>query len=139
LINTLILSYYGQTDNKVFWKKSKKTLNSGVVHIKSTFNNTIVNITDKQGNTLFWASAGGCGFKGAKKGTPFAAQSAAEKVATIAYERGMRQAEVVVSGPGSGRETAIRALQGFGLQVSVIKDSTPVPHNGCRPPKKRRV
>jgi|TARA_B100000683_G_C12250044_1_gene457062 small subunit ribosomal protein S11 len=120
-------------------KKSKKTLNSGVVHIKSTFNNTIVNITDKQGNTLFWASAGGCGFKGAKKGTPFAAQSAAEKVATIAYERGMRQAEVVVSGPGSGRETAIRALQGFGLQVSVIKDSTPVPHNGCRPPKKRRV
>ena len=120
-------------------KKSKKTLNSGVVHIKSTFNNTIVNITDKQGNTLFWASAGGCGFKGAKKGTPFAAQSAAEKVATIAYERGMRQAEVVVSGPGSGRETAIRALQGFGLQVSVIKDSTPVRHNGCRPPKKRRV
>jgi small subunit ribosomal protein S11 len=120
-------------------KKSKKTLNSGVVHIKSTFNNTIVNITDKQGNTLFWASAGGCGFKGAKKGTPFAAQSAAEKVATIAYERGMRQAEVVVRGPGSGRETAIRALQGFGLQVSVIKDSTPVPHNGCRPPKKRRV
>ena len=120
-------------------KKSKKTLNSGVVHIKSTFNNTIVNITDKQGNTLFWASAGGCGFKGAKKGTPFAAQSAAEKVATIAYERGMRQAEVVVSGPGSGRETAIRALQGFGLQVSVIKDSTPVPHNGCRPPKRRRV
>jgi small subunit ribosomal protein S11 len=120
-------------------KKSKKTLSSGVVHIKSTFNNTIVNITDKQGNTLFWASAGGCGFKGAKKGTPFAAQSAAEKVATMAYERGLRQAEVVVSGPGSGRETAIRALQGFGLQVSVIKDSTPVPHNGCRPPKKRRV
>ena len=120
-------------------KKSKKTIANGVVHIKSTFNNTIVNITDKQGNTLFWASAGGCGFKGAKKGTPFAAQSAAEKVATIAYERGMRQAEVVVSGPGSGRETAIRALQGFGLQVSVIKDSTPVPHNGCRPPKKRRV
>ena len=117
-------------------KKAKRTLNSGVVHIKSTFNNTIVNITDKQGNTLFWASAGGCGFKGAKKGTPFAAQSAAEKVATIAYEQGMRQAEVVISGPGSGRETAIRALQGFGLQVSVIKDNTPVPHNGCRPPKK---
>ena len=124
---------------KRFTKKSKKIPVIGVSHVKSTFNNTIVNITDKQGNTLFWASAGGCGFKGAKKGTPFAAQSAAEKVATIAYERGMRQAEVVVSGPGSGRETAIRALQGFGLQVSVIKDSTPVPHNGCRPPKKRRV
>jgi small subunit ribosomal protein S11 len=88
---------------------------------------------------LFWASSGGSGFKGAKKGTPFAAQSAAEKVATIAYEQGMRQAEVVISGPGSGRETAIRALQGCGLQVLVIKDITPIPHNGCRPPKKRRV
>ena len=121
-------------------RKSKKaTVNTGVVHIKSTFNNTIVNITDKQGNTLFWASAGASGFKGAKKGTPFAAQSAAEKVATIAYEQGMRQAEVVVSGPGSGRETAIRALQGCGLQVLLIKDITPVPHNGCRPPIKRRV
>ena len=120
-------------------KKSKKTVNAGIVHIKSTFNNTIVNITDKQGNTLFWASAGGCGFKGAKKSTPFAAQSAAEKVASIVYEQGMRQAEVIVSGPGSGRETAIRALQGCGLQVLVIKDVTPVPHNGCRPPKKRRV
>jgi small subunit ribosomal protein S11 len=120
-------------------KKSKKTVASGVVHIKSTFNNTIVNITDHQGNTLFWASAGGSGFKGAKKGTPFAAQSAAEKAAAIAYEQGMREAEVIVSGPGSGRETAIRALQGCGLQVSVIKDITPVPHNGCRPPKKRRV
>ena len=101
--------------------------------------NAIVNITDNQGNTLFWASAGGSGFKGSKKSTPFAAQSAAEKVATTAYEQGMRKAEVVVSGPGSGRETAIRALQGCGLQVSVIKDITPVPHNGCRPPKKRRV
>lgn len=120
-------------------KKSKKTVASGVVHIKSTFNNTIVNITDHQGNTLFWTSAGGSGFKGAKKGTPFAAQSAAEKAAAIAYEQGMREAEVIVSGPGSGRETAIRALQGCGLQVSVIKDITPVPHNGCRPPKKRRV
>ena len=120
-------------------KKEKKTVTSGVVHIKSTFNNTIVNITDNQGNTLFWASAGGSGFKGSKKSTPFAAQSAAEKVATTAYEQGMRKAEVVVSGPGSGRETAIRALQGCGLQVSVIKDITPVPHNGCRPPKKRRV
>jgi small subunit ribosomal protein S11 len=120
-------------------KKAKKTITSGVVHIKSTFNNTIVNITDKTGNTLFWASAGGSGFKGAKKGTPFAAQSATEKVAIQAYDQGMRQAEVVVSGPGSGRETAIRALQGCGLEVLVIKDITPVPHNGCRPPKKRRV
>jgi small subunit ribosomal protein S11 len=120
-------------------KKSKKMMSLGVVHIKSTFNNTIVNITDKTGNTLVWASAGGSGFKGAKKGTPFAAQSAAEKAASQAYDQGMRQAEVVVSGPGSGRETAIRALQGCGLEVLVIKDITPVPHNGCRPPKKRRV
>ena len=120
-------------------KKSKKTITTGVVHIKSTFNNTIVNITDKTGNTLFWASAGGSGFKGAKKGTPFAAQSAAEKAGSLAYEQGMRQAEVIVSGPGSGRETAIRALQGCGLEVTLIKDIPPVPHNGCRPPKKRRV
>lgn len=120
-------------------KKTKKIASSGVVHIKSTFNNTIVNITDKTGNTLVWASAGGSGFKGAKKGTPFAAQSAAEKAASQAYDQGMRQAEVIVSGPGSGRETAIRAIQGCGLEVLLIKDSTPVPHNGCRPPKKRRV
>jgi small subunit ribosomal protein S11 len=120
-------------------KKAKKIVSLGVVHIKSTFNNTIVNITDKTGNTLVWASAGGSGFKGAKKGTPFAAQSAAEKASSQAYDQGMRQAEVVVSGPGSGRETAIRALQGCGLEVLVIKDITPVPHNGCRPPKKRRV
>ena len=120
-------------------KKIKKVISDGIAHIHASFNNTIITITDKQGNTLFWASAGGSGFKGAKKGTPFAAQSAAEKVATIAYEQGMREAEVVVSGPGSGRETAIRALQGCGLQVLVIKDITPVPHNGCRPPKKRRV
>lgn len=120
-------------------KKTKKAVTSGVVHINSTFNNTIVNITDKQGNTICWGSAGGSGFKGAKKSTPFAAQSTAEKVATIAYEQGMRQAEVVITGPGSGRETAIRALQGCGLQVLVLKDKTPVPHNGCRPPKKRRV
>jgi len=120
-------------------KKSKKIVGTGIVHIKSTFNNTIVNITDKQGNTLFWASAGGCGFKGAKKSTPFAAQSAAEKVGLLAFDQGMRQAEVVISGPGNGRETAIRALQGCGLEVLLIKDITPVPHNGCRPPKKRRV
>ena len=120
-------------------KKSKKTVNAGIVHIKSTFNNTIVNITDKQGNTLFWASAGGCGFKGAKKSTPFAAQSAAEKVGSMAVEQGMKQAEVIISGPGNGRENAIRALQSCGLEVLLIKDITPVPHNGCRPPKKRRV
>jgi small subunit ribosomal protein S11 len=120
-------------------KKAKKVAGTGVVHIKSTFNNTIVNITDKQGNTLFWASAGGCGFKGAKKSTPFAAQSAAEKVGLLAFDQGMRQAEVIISGPGNGRETAIRALQGCGLEVLLIKDVTPVPHNGCRPPKKRRV
>ena len=120
-------------------KKSKKAPSLGVVHVKSTFNNTIINITDKQGNTLFWASAGGSGFKGAKKGTPFAAQSAAGKAGSSAYEQGMRQASVIVSGPGSGRETAIRALQGCGLEILLIKDITPVPHNGCRPPKKRRV
>jgi small subunit ribosomal protein S11 len=120
-------------------KKAKRIATLGVVHIKSTFNNTIVNITDKTGNTLVWASAGGCGFKGAKKGTPYAAQSAAEKAASQAYDRGMRKAEAIVSGPGSGREAAIRALKGCGLKVLVIKDITPVPHNGCRPPKKRRV
>ena len=120
-------------------KKVKKIITLGTVHIKSTFNNTIVNITDQQGNTMFWASAGGSGFKGAKKGTPFAAQTAAEKVGSLAYDQGMRQAQVLVSGPGSGRETAIRALQGCGLEILVIKDITPVPHNGCRPPKKGRV
>ena len=120
-------------------KKSKKTIASGVVHIKSTFNNTIVNITDQQGNTLFWASAGGSGFKGAKKGTPFAAQTAAERAGKQALEQGMQQAEVMVSGPGAGRETAIRALQASGLEIKLIRDITPVPHNGCRPPKRRRV
>ena len=120
-------------------KKSKKTVATGVVHIKSTFNNTIVTVTEQNGNTLFWASAGGSGFKGAKKRTSFAAQTAAERVAAIAYDNGMRQAKVVVSGPGSGREAAIRAVHGCGLQVLVINDVTPVPHNGCRPPKKRRV
>ena len=128
-----------EKEKKVGKKRNKNAPELGVAHIQATFNNTIVNITDKLGNTLFWASAGGSGFKGAKKGTPFAAQSAAEKVGSLAYEQGMRQTEVIVSGPGSGRETAIRALQGCGLEVVLIKDITPVPHNGCRPPKKRRV
>jgi small subunit ribosomal protein S11 len=120
-------------------KKSKKNKANGVVHIKSTFNNTIVNITDLNGNSLFWSSAGSNGFKGSKKVTSFAAQTASEKVAGVAYEQGMRQVEVIVNGPGSGREAAIRALRGCGLQVLVIKDIAPVPHNGCRPSKKRRV
>jgi small subunit ribosomal protein S11 len=120
-------------------QKLKRNISTGVVHINSTFNNTIVTITDKSGQTLFWSSSGSSGFKGAKKGTPFAAQSAAEKVGLLAYDQGMRQAEVIVSGPGSGRETAIRAIQGCGLDILLIRDITPVPHNGCRPPKKRRV
>ena len=120
-------------------KTTKKRVSEGIAHIHASFNNTLISITDKQGNAIAQSSSGAQGFRGSRKSTPFAAQSAAEKVATIVYEQGMRQAEVVVSGPGSGRETAIRALQGCGLQVSVIKDITPVPHNGCRPPKKRRV
>jgi small subunit ribosomal protein S11 len=109
------------------------------VHIQSTFNNTIVTSTDMLGNTVSWASAGGCGFKGARKGTPFAAQSAAESVAKKSMEQGMKSVEVYVKGPGSGRETAIRTIQANGLEISLIKDVTPIPHNGCRPPKKRRV
>jgi small subunit ribosomal protein S11 len=124
---------------RVLGKKTKKSIPRGIIHIKTTFNNTIINITDYRGNTLFWASAGGSGFKGSKKRTPFAAQTAAEKVTTIACEYGMRQAVVIVSGPGGGREAAIRALQGCGLQVSLIKDNSSVPHNGCRAPKKRRI
>ena len=120
-------------------KKSKFQVSSGVVHIKSTFNNTIVTITDLKGQTVSWSSAGAGGFKGAKKGTPFAAQTASEKAAKQALDRGMRQVEVVLNGPGAGRETAIRALQVTGLRIVQIKDITPVPHNGCRPPKKRRV
>ncbi len=120
-------------------KKEKKNVLQGVVHIQSTFNNTIVTSTDVQGNAISWASAGTSGFKGARKGTPFAAQSAAETVAKKSMEQGMRSVEVYVSGPGSGRETAIRAIQGAGLEITLIKDVTPIPHNGCRPPKKRRV
>lgn len=120
-------------------RKEKKNVVQGIVHIQSTFNNTIVTSTDRQGNTVSWASAGTSGFKGARKGTPFAAQSAAESVAKKSIENGMKSVEVYVNGPGTGRETAIRAIQAAGLEITLIKDVTPIPHNGCRPPKKRRV
>lgn len=114
-------------------------IDRGMAHIKSSFNNTIVTITDPQGNALSWATSGGMGFKGSKKSTPFAAQMAADKAAKAAMEFGMREVEVFVKGPGSGREAAIRSLQAAGLEVNSIKDVTPIPHNGCRPPKRRRV
>ncbi|MGB3695311.1 MAG: 30S ribosomal protein S11 [Spirulinaceae cyanobacterium] len=120
-------------------KKQKRNIPSGIAHIHSTFNNTIVTISDTRGDAVSWASAGSSGFKGAKKGTPFAAQTAADSAARRAMEQGMRQLEVMVSGPGAGRETAIRALQGAGLEITLIRDVTPIPHNGCRPPKRRRV
>ena len=120
-------------------KKQKKNIPNGVAHIQSTFNNTIVTISDTRGDVVSWASAGSSGFKGAKKGTPFAAQTAADSAARRAIDQGMRQIEVMVSGPGAGRETAIRALQGAGLEITLIRDVTPIPHNGCRPPKRRRV
>ncbi len=121
-------------------KKAKKlTSDQGIAHIKSTFNNTIITITDLQGNTIVWNSSGGAQFRGTKKGTPFAAQSAAEVAAMKAIELGLKKVEVFVKGPGSGRETAIRALQSAGLEINTIKDVTPIPHNGCRPPKRRRV
>lgn len=120
-------------------RKEKKHVESGDAHIRSTFNNTIVTITDTNGNTLSWASAGGLGFRGSRKSTPFAAQMAAEQAAKAAMEQGLREVEVYVKGPGSGREAAIRALQAAGLDVNMIKDVTPIPHNGCRPPKRRRV
>jgi small subunit ribosomal protein S11 len=120
-------------------RKEKKHVESGAAHIRSTFNNTIVTISDTKGNALSWASAGGLGFRGSRKSTPFAAQMAAEQAAKAAMEYGLRQVEVYVKGPGSGREAAIRALQAAGLEVNSIKDVTPIPHNGCRPPKRRRV
>ncbi len=119
--------------------KEKKNIVQGIVHIQSTFNNTIVTITDSHGAAISWASAGGVGFKGTRKGTPFAAQICAENAARRAMEHGLRRVDVFVKGPGAGRETAIRALQGVGLEVTLIKDVTPIPHNGCRPPKRRRV
>ena len=120
-------------------RKEKKHVESGAAHIRSTFNNTIVTISDTKGNALSWASAGGLGFRGSRKSTPFAAQMAAEQAAKVAMEHGLRQVAVFVKGPGSGREAAIRALQAAGLEVNSIKDVTPIPHNGCRPPKRRRV
>lgn len=120
-------------------KKAKKVSSVGIVHIKSTFNNTIVTVTDTTGQVITWGSAGSAGFKGTKKGTPFAAQSAAEMAAKKALALGVREVSVFVKGPGSGRETAIRALQAVGLDIRTIKDVTPIPHNGCRPPKRRRV
>ncbi len=120
-------------------KKERKNIERGAAHIRSTFNNTIVTMTDVNGNALSWASAGGLGFRGSKKSTPFAAQMAAETAAKAAMEHGLKTVEVFVKGPGAGREAAIRALQAAGLEVSLIKDVTPIPHNGCRPPKRRRV
>lgn len=120
-------------------RKEKKHVETGAAHIRSTFNNTIVTITDSNGNTISWASAGGLGFRGSRKSTPFAAQMAAEQAAKVAIEHGMRSADVFVKGPGAGREAAIRALQAAGIEVSSIKDVTPIPHNGCRPPKRRRI
>ena len=120
-------------------RKVSKNIEAGVAHIRSTFNNTIVTISDTTGAVLSWASAGGMGFRGSKKSTPFAAQTAAETAAKAAMEHGLKTVEVFVKGPGSGREAAIRALQTAGLEVTMIKDVTPIPHNGCRPPKRRRV
>ncbi|MBE7052738.1 MAG: 30S ribosomal protein S11 [Ruminococcaceae bacterium] len=120
-------------------RREKKNIERGAAHIRSSFNNTIVTITDTQGNALSWASAGGLGFRGSRKSTPFASQMAAETAAKAAMEHGLKTVEVYVKGPGAGREAAIRALQTAGLEVSMIKDVTPIPHNGCRPPKRRRV
>lgn len=119
-------------------RKKRNNINS-ITHIKSTFNNTIITITDLQGETITWSSSGASGFKGAKKSTPFAAQTTAEKVAKTAIDYGIKQTEVLINGPGAGRETAIRAIQAAGIDITLIKDITPIPHNGCRPPKKRRV
>lgn len=124
---------------KKIHNKQRKNIIAGITHIQSTFNNTIITITDLQGETIAWSSAGASGFKGAKKSTPFAAQTAAEKAAKQAIDQGMKQTEVMINGPGSGRETAIRTLQAAGINITLIKDITPVPHNGCRPPKKRRI
>ncbi len=124
---------------KVFKKKEKRIVPNGVVHIQASFNNTLVSITDLEGKLICWSSAGSLGFRGSRKGTPFAAQQAAQRAANAARDHGMRTVEVHVKGPGSGRESAIRALAVAGLEVRIIRDVTPIPHNGCRPPKRRRV
>ena len=129
----------GKKTTAVRRRRERKNIARGAAHIQSTFNNTIVTITDVQGNAISWASSGELGFRGSRKSTPFAAQTAAETAAKAAMEHGMKTVEVFVKGPGAGREAAIRALQGAGLEVSMIKDVTPIPHNGCRPPKRRRV
>lgn len=128
-----------QKAKKTRRRKEKKNIEHGCAHIKSTFNNSIVTITDVKGNALSWSSAGGLGFKGSRKSTPYAAQMAAEAAAKTAMEHGLKSVDVFVKGPGSGREAAIRSLQAAGLEVTLIKDVTPIPHNGCRPPKRRRV
>src|SRR5512134_3815211 len=120
-------------------KKVKKVVSDGIAHVHASFNNTIITITDRQGNALSWASSGGAGFKGSRKSTPFAAQVAAEKAGNAAQEHGVKNVEVRVGGPGPGRESAVRALNACGLKITSISDITPIPHNGCRPPKKRRV
>ncbi len=120
-------------------KKVKKTVVDGIAHVHASFNNTIINITDRQGNTLAWATAGGSGFRGSRKSTPFAAQIAAQKVGEVAKEFGMKNLDVNIKGPGPGRESAVRALNALGYKITNITDVTPIPHNGCRPPKKRRV
>ena len=129
----------GKKTTAVRRRRERKNIERGAARIQSTFNNTIVTITDVQGNAISWASSGELGFRGSRKSTPFAAQTAAETAAKAAMEHGMKTVEVFVKGPGAGREAAIRALQGAGLEVSMIKDVTPIPHNGCRPPKRRRV
>ena len=128
-----------QTTRKSTSKKNKNSFTTGVVHIQSTFNNTIVTITNLTGDTVSWASAGSSGFKGARKSTPIAAQTAAEKAALEALNSGMKNVEILIKGQGSGRETAIRAIEGAGFDITAIQDITPIPHNGCRPPKRRRV
>ena len=125
-----------RTTNK---RREKKNIEKGAAHIRSTYNNTIITLTDVNGNAISWASAGELGFKGSKKSTPFAAQMAAETAAKLAVDQGLKTVEVFVKGPGQGRESAIRALQTAGLEITLIKDVTPIPHNGCRPPKRRRV
>ena len=128
-----------QGKKKTFRKKEKKHIPSGIVHVQATFNNTMVTIADLNGNVVSWSSSGSLGFRGSRKGTPFAAQQAAQRAAQLARDQGMRVVDVRVKGPGSGRESAIRALAAAGLEIKTIKDATPVPHNGCRPPKRRRV